>query len=269
LGDDPLGRRKGKTLAGVTTRYLYDGANPIQEKQNGAVSANLLAGPNLDEWYARTAAGQTHSYLPDALGSTLKLTDSSQAIVAGYTYEPYGKASVSGSPGTNSLTYTGREDDGTGLYYYRARYYHPGIGRFVQEDPIGLAGGANLYGFVAGNPVSKKDPQGLAPICDPITGTCVDPHVPPPTPPVECPSREECMDRCVFGPLAGFGAAKAIGASGVGQTALRLGFVGFGAVVEVGGLVIGMPTSVILLEMCSRECGGYIPSDTPFSHGAP
>ena len=161
MGDDPLGRRKGKTLAGVTTRYLYDGANPIQEKQNGAVSANLLAGPNLDEWYARTAAGQTHSYLPDALGSTLKLTDSSQAIVAGYTYEPYGKASVSGSPGTNSLTYTGREDDGTGLYYYRARYYHPGIGRFVSEDPIGLWGGANLMAYVGGNPISRTDPTGL------------------------------------------------------------------------------------------------------------
>ena len=166
---DPLGRRKGKTLAGVTTRYLYDGANPIQEKQSGTVTANLLAGPNLDEWYARTSAGQTQTYLPDALGSTLKLTDSSQAIVASYTYapqeiplgdEPYGKATVSGTPGTNSLGYTGREDDGTGLYYYRARYYHPGIARFVSEDPIGLAGGANLMAYVGGDPVGNVDPTG-------------------------------------------------------------------------------------------------------------
>jgi RHS repeat-associated protein len=158
---DPLGRRKSKTLAGVTTDYLYDGANPIQEKQGGAVSANLLSGPNLDEWYARTSAGQTQSYLPDALGSTLKLTNASQATTASYTYEPYGKATITGNPGTNSLTYTGREDDGTGLYYYRARYYHPGLSRFVQADPIGLDGGANLYSYVGGNPISFIDPSGL------------------------------------------------------------------------------------------------------------
>ena len=158
---DPLGRRKLKTIGGVTTKYLHDGHNPIQEKQGGAVTANLLAGPSLDEWYARTAGGQTTSYLGDALGSTLRLTDASQAILASYVYEPYGKATVSGTPGSNSLSYTGREDDGTGLYYYRARYYHPGMARFVSEDPLGLAAGQNLQGYVGGNPVSFVDPAGL------------------------------------------------------------------------------------------------------------
>jgi RHS repeat-associated protein len=57
--------------------------------------------------------------------------------------------------------FTGREDDGTGLYYYRARYYDPGRGRFVSEDPIGLAAGPNLYSYVGANPLAFTDPRGL------------------------------------------------------------------------------------------------------------
>lgn len=58
--------------------------------------------------------------------------------------------------------YTGREDDGTGLMYYRARYYNPRLSRFISEDPIGLAGGSNLYGYVGGGPVRWRDALGLA-----------------------------------------------------------------------------------------------------------
>ncbi|WP_338525222.1 RHS repeat-associated core domain-containing protein [Pseudomonas batumici] len=78
-----------------------------------------------------------------------------------YTYDPYGQtSSSSGSASANSQQYTGRENDGTGLYYYRARYYSPGFGRFISGDPIGLAGGINTYAYVTGNPVSNTDPQG-------------------------------------------------------------------------------------------------------------
>jgi RHS repeat-associated protein len=59
--------------------------------------------------------------------------------------------------------FTGREhDEPLYLYYYRARYYHPGLQRFVREDPIGFAGGdVNLYGYVANNPLTFVDPFGL------------------------------------------------------------------------------------------------------------
>jgi DNA primase catalytic core len=57
--------------------------------------------------------------------------------------------------------YTGRENDGTGLYYYRHRYYSPVLQRFISEDPIKLAGGINTYAYVRGNPVSLTDPLGL------------------------------------------------------------------------------------------------------------
>jgi RHS repeat-associated protein len=62
----------------------------------------------------------------------------------------------------NASQYTARENDGTGLYYYRARYYMPSCGRFISEDPIGTSGGINLYGYVGGDPVNATDPMGLA-----------------------------------------------------------------------------------------------------------
>jgi RHS repeat-associated protein len=64
----------------------------------------------------------------------------------------------------NPNQYTSRENDNTGLYYYRARYYDPVLKMFVSSDPIGLAGGMNSYSYVAGNPLSFTDPTGL--ICE-------------------------------------------------------------------------------------------------------
>ena len=60
----------------------------------------------------------------------------------------------------NPIQYTTRENDGTGLYYYRARYYDPILKIFKSEDPIGLAGGLNSHRYVEGNPVSNADPSG-------------------------------------------------------------------------------------------------------------
>lgn len=64
----------------------------------------------------------------------------------------------------SSYKYTGREDDGSGLFYYRARYYSPRLGRFVSEDPIGFRGGINLYRYVVNNPLKWKDSNGTGPI---------------------------------------------------------------------------------------------------------
>jgi RHS repeat-associated protein len=74
---------------------------------------------------------------------------------------------VSGAANDNQYQFTGRQNDGLGLYYYRARYYNPAWGRFVSEDPIGLVGGINLYAYVQGNPVSRVDLLGL---CGPSVG---------------------------------------------------------------------------------------------------
>lgn len=155
---DAFGRRTSQTVSGTTVPYLYDGANPA------TVAGNLmLAGLNLDEFYGQVGTGATTSYLTDALGSTTALTDGSGSVSGSFTYGPYGLASQSGSA-TTPFQYTGRENDGaTGLYYYRARYYHPGLGRFISQDPIGLDGGVNVYTYAAGNPVSNIDSLGLLP----------------------------------------------------------------------------------------------------------
>lgn len=78
-----------------------------------------------------------------------------------YAYSPYGESISLGPDEGNPLQYTGRENDGTGLYYYRARYYDPVLKRFMSEDPIGLRGGLNSRSFVGGNPISRTDPLGL------------------------------------------------------------------------------------------------------------
>jgi RHS repeat-associated protein len=60
-------------------------------------------------------------------------------------------------------TLIGEKRDASGLLYRRNRYYDPATGRFTQEDPIGLAGGINVYGFAEGDPVTYSDPYGLCP----------------------------------------------------------------------------------------------------------
>ncbi|WP_321166292.1 RHS repeat-associated core domain-containing protein, partial [Luteimonas huabeiensis] len=126
----------------------------------------ILAGLNIDERYARGSGANRHYFLTDALGSTRALTDSNGGVVQSYDYDPYGGTHPANATIQNPYRYTGREQDASGLYYYRARYYHPGMGRFVSEDSIGLAGGdANLYAYVIGDPVSLSDPSGNCPWC--------------------------------------------------------------------------------------------------------
>jgi RHS repeat-associated protein len=97
------------------------------------------------------------------LGSALGLADSSGGVQTEYTYEPFGNTTVFGNPSVNPIQYTGRENDGTALYYYRARYYHPELHRFISEDPLQCwdITEKNLYAYVSNNPVRYSDPLGL------------------------------------------------------------------------------------------------------------
>ncbi|MGH7207262.1 MAG: RHS repeat-associated core domain-containing protein [Nitrospiraceae bacterium] len=62
---------------------------------------------------------------------------------------------------SNPFQYTGRENDHAKIYYYRARYYHPNLSRFLNEDPIGLLGGVNVYVYARNNVNRFRDPLGL------------------------------------------------------------------------------------------------------------
>jgi len=90
------------------------------------------------------------------------LTDTTGTIqTTSYTYEPFGNSTASGLASTNSYQFIGRENDGTGLDYYRARYYNPTFQRFASEDQMGFAAGdPNLYAYAGSAPTDVRDPSG-------------------------------------------------------------------------------------------------------------
>jgi RHS repeat-associated protein len=154
---DAFGRRT-KNAGG--TSFFYDGFNALQELSGSTVTANLLSG-GLDEFFTRSDSSGSATPLRDALGNTIGLVDSSGNIATSYSYDPFGNTSISGTTSSNPSQYTGRENEGNGLYYYRARYYSPVLHRFTSEDPLGLAGGGNLYRYVSDDPINRTDPFGL------------------------------------------------------------------------------------------------------------
>jgi RHS repeat-associated protein len=163
---DGLGRREAKTINGSLTEFLYDGVNPVQETSGTTILANILPGLGIDEFLSRAdiVTGVTSNFLADELGSPVAVTDNFGVVQTEYTYSPFGSATATGASNNNSYQFTGRENDGTGLYYYRARYYHPELQRFISEDPIQFESGTtNLFEYVDGNPIRWNDPSGLFP----------------------------------------------------------------------------------------------------------
>jgi RHS repeat-associated protein len=169
---DALGRRVSKTINGVTTTSQYDGLDALRES-GGTGEASYLRTLAIDEALSRTDNVGTTAYLADLLGSTLALTDATGTPVTTYTYAPFGETSVSGPPSGSPSQFTGRENDGTGLYYYRARYYDPVRSRFVSEDPVGLADGLNSYRYARNAPLRFRDPVGLLTVVGGFGGSAV------------------------------------------------------------------------------------------------
>jgi RHS repeat-associated protein len=104
--------------------------------------------------------------------------------VAQYAYEPFGNTTVTSGSSTNPYEYTGRENDGTGLYYYRARYYSPSTMRFLSEDPSGFGAGPNFYAYTGDDPIDFVDPLGLKQGgCFDLVSVNCSKSTPPPKPP--------------------------------------------------------------------------------------
>ncbi len=169
FGYDSDGRRVNTTFDGVMRQHVWDETSAYGDvildlDGNGApVSGYTLAGNRI---VAQTDANHVPSYfLQDALGSTRGLTSGS-TVTQSYNYDAFG--SLLGDVGTLATNYlfAGQQyDSATGLYSMRARYYDPGVGRFLSrdtwavalDDPIEL----NRYNYTAQNPVNATDPSGM------------------------------------------------------------------------------------------------------------
>lgn len=159
---DPFGRRLSATINGVTKQYLYDGLNVFQELDaNLDVTATLLNGLRVDDSFGRTTVAGSNAFLKDGLGSVVALANETGEITTQYAYGPYGQVSATGVLSDNPFQFTGRDNDGSGLYYLRARYYSPALGRFISDDPIGLRGGLNLTSYAGDNPTRFNDLLGM------------------------------------------------------------------------------------------------------------
>ena len=105
-----------------------------------------------DEWRAEVI---------DPMGN-LAGTVNLDSIGVPHTWDPWGKNTSTTWDGMDALGWKGLQPEtGTGLIYMRARWYDPALGRFISEDPAGLAGGINPYVFAGDDPINNSDPSGL------------------------------------------------------------------------------------------------------------
>jgi len=160
---DPFGRRIEKVSSVGTTIFAYDGDNIVEELgSTGTSVARYTQGLGIDEPLAMYRGGAAYYYHTDGLGSIEALTDSKAHVAAGYLYDSFGNLTASTGKITNPFRYTARElDSETGLYYYRARYYDPSVGRFLSEDPIKFVAGINFYAYAFNNAPNRQDAYGL------------------------------------------------------------------------------------------------------------
>jgi RHS repeat-associated protein len=190
---DTRNRQVSRTVNGVTTFFIWDGWDLIEERDAaGVLVQRYVHGARKDELLSKTDSAGTVYYHQDVLGSVTALTDALGQPKETYRYDIYGAVGIwdvaSGVPLAtsalgNRFLYTGREWIAeAGLYDYRNRAYLPELGRFLQTDPIlFLAGDMNLYRYVENDPVDWLDPYGTAPSSgDERPPTCIPGLVPPP-----------------------------------------------------------------------------------------
>ena len=166
---DSLGRRVGKqsVVNGVTElkHFLWQGLRMLREESPGQSSLYLYE-PGSYAPLARVdqAEGEEQKlyyFHTDQIGTPLEMTDREGQIVWQATYKAWGSVEkLAVNEIEQNLRFQGQYfDDETGLHYNTFRYYDPEVGRFVTQDPIGLLGGSNLYGY-APNTNGWIDPLG-------------------------------------------------------------------------------------------------------------
>lgn len=164
---DPFGRRIYKSSSAGTSIFAYDGPNLIEEtNSSGGIVARYSQTERVDEPLAILRSGTTSHYEQDGLGSVTSLSNTAGALAQTYAFDSFGNQTASSGSLINSFRYTAREfDTETNLYYYRARYYDTGSGRFINEDPLRSVVKRNRYRYVSNTPTVLKDAYGLTEQC--------------------------------------------------------------------------------------------------------
>ena len=170
---DARNRVVSRSVNGDTETFVYDGWKLIEDyDSNGTEDAWYVNGPGADEILTRNPTiGEISYYTQDGNGNVTTITDAGGDVQERYTYDVYGTPTIANAAGTtittsavgNRFLFTGREYiSQIGLYDYRNRVYSPGLGRFLQTDPIRFnAGDVNICRYVGNGPVNWGDSFGL------------------------------------------------------------------------------------------------------------
>jgi RHS repeat-associated protein len=156
----------------VITNYVHDGIHVIAEYNGeGELLKEYVYSDNIDEVLSSKTVipdsdpkySITNYYHQDGLNSVVAVTDADGERVASYNYEAFGTIKDATGALDNPITYTGRWfEPETGDYFYRARYYDSGVGRFLKRDPIGFdSQDYNLFRYVGNSSINVNDPYGL------------------------------------------------------------------------------------------------------------
>lgn len=169
---DPFGRRTWKEEDGQRTVFHWDGDRLAAEvAPDGAVRIYVYAAPDAlvpllfvdyDSSDADPASGRRRYVFADQRGAPVRVEDDHGRVLWRAMIEPFGRAHVDPAASiTLNLRFPGHYlDPETGLHYNRFRYYSPELGRYLQSDPIGAAGGLNVYSYTP-NPLVQVDVLGL------------------------------------------------------------------------------------------------------------
>ena len=158
------GLRIWKLSAGNKTYFLYDGEQPVSEYSGSGtlLAVNTTGASGLVSRH--TSAGSTF-YTFDERGNISQRLSSIGTVASSDLYDAYGSRTGTAAQadpfgyGAQAGYYTDTE---TGLVLCTHRYYDPAAGRWLTRDPIGYAGGVNLYGYVGNDPGNQIDPSGYA-----------------------------------------------------------------------------------------------------------